>query len=67
MDRQTRFCNPHMKTCRHKKKISSQSSKLVVSCRSLYASIDDGMNNEQTEQKSVVVAVDKINSSLQIL
>ena len=39
MDRQTQFWNPHMETCRHTK-ISTQSSKLVVSCRSLYASPD---------------------------
>ena len=38
---QTRFWNPHMETCRHTK-ISTQSSKLVVSCRSLYASREEG-------------------------
>ena len=40
-DRQTRFWNPHMETCRHTK-ISTQSSKLVVSRRSLYASPEYG-------------------------
>ena len=40
-DGQTRFWNPHMEACRHTK-ISTQSSKLVVSCRSLYASPEDG-------------------------
>ena len=29
-------------TCRHTKKFSTQSSKFVVSCRSLYASLEDG-------------------------
>ena len=37
VDRQTRFWNPHMETCRHTKNINS---KLGVSCRSLYASPD---------------------------
>ena len=41
-DRQTRFWNPHMETCRHPKKISTQSSKLIVSRRSLYASPEVG-------------------------
>ena len=46
-DRQTRFWNPHMETCEDSKtethkKISTQNSKLVVSCRSLYASPEDG-------------------------
>ena len=38
-----------METCRHTK-ISTQSSKLGVSCRSLYASPDDGEvnNNDMT-------------------
>ena len=38
MDRQG-FWNPHMETCRHTKNFNS---KLVVSCRSLYASPEDG-------------------------
>ena len=38
-DRQTRFWNPHTETCRHTK---NSNSKLVVSCRSLYASPEDG-------------------------
>ena len=38
MDRRTRFWNPHMETCRHTKNFNS---KLVVSCRSLYASPED--------------------------
>ena len=41
-DRQTRFWNPHMETCRHTKNFSTQSSKLVVSRRSLYASPEVG-------------------------
>ena len=43
--RQTRFWNHHMETCRHKKKKkknSTQSSKFGVSCRSLYASPEYG-------------------------
>ena len=39
MDGQTGFWNPHMETCRHTKNFNS---KLVVSCRSLYASPEDG-------------------------
>ena len=40
-DRQTWFWNPHMEHV-GTQKISTQSSKLVVSCRSLYASPEDG-------------------------
>ena len=44
IDRQTRFWNrgfwnPHMETCWHKKNFNS---KLVVSRRSLYPSLEDG-------------------------
>ena len=41
-ERRTRFWNPHMETSQQKKKNSTQSSKLRVSCRSLYTFPDDG-------------------------
>ena len=46
-DRQIGFWNPHMETCRHKKKkkknqLEAQDLELAVACRSQYASPDDG-------------------------